>query len=92
MLCRNSPITRRREHNRFINERFVKYGITRITFTFGFVYEEKSACHIWGVADGLTYRTIIVAFCAVRKRRTHLDRGYLPDVFIFVYKMINPIK
>jgi hypothetical protein len=87
MLCRNSPITRRRKHNGFINERFFKYSITCVTFTFGIVYEKKSAGHIWGVADGLTYRTIIVAFCAVRKRRTHLDRYPYYHVFIFVYKL-----
>jgi hypothetical protein len=89
-LCRNSPITCRREHNGFINERFFKYSITCVTFTFSIVYEEKSAGHIWGVADGLTYRTIIVTFCAVRrKRRTHLDRYRYYHVFIFVYQMIK---
>ena len=65
MLCHNSPFARRRKYNGFINERFVKDSITRITFTFSFVYKKKPACHIWCVADGLTYRTIIVAFCAV---------------------------
>ena len=88
-LCDYAPLTRRSKYNGFINERFVKDSITRITFTVGFVYEKKPACHIWCLADGLTYRTIVVAFCAVRrKRRAHLDRGYLPDVFIFVYEMI----